>query len=125
MNRQIRPLLVFVLSAVLYAPPMPTGTPGVAWVQQRLYGALTRIENCRAWNNPGCLKFAHQLGARKGPGGYADFQNPVDGERALKDRIARGAGRKVGEFLRHYNPKHRGYARKVEVLAGLEADDRL
>ena len=121
----MKALLIFVLSAALHAPPVPTGTPGVSWVQRRLYSALTRIENCRAWNNPGCLKFAHQPGARRGPGGYAAFRSLVDGERALRDRIAMGAGRRVADFLERYNPKHKGYARRVEVLAGLDSSDRL
>jgi hypothetical protein len=121
----MRPLLLFVLAAVLHAPPIPLCTPGVSWVQQKLFDALSRFENCRAWNNPGCLKYARQPGARPGPHSYAIFRSFADGQRALRARIALRAGCKVGDFLARYNPDRKGYPEKIERLAHLDGEDRL
>jgi len=94
-------------------------------VQDRLFNALARFENCAGLRNPGCLKFAGQLGARGGPSGYAVFQRLVDGERALRRQIARGQGRTVVEFLKRYNPVASGYPEKVAAFGRLGLEEVL
>ena len=42
-------------------------------VQVRVYEALAKIENCTKWRNPGCLKYARQIGASVGRNRYAVF----------------------------------------------------
>lgn len=117
--------LLFALSAVplLHAPagPQVVRVP----VQQRLFTALSRLENCRSWHNPGCLKFAGQAGATRGPGGYARFRNRVLGERALRLQIARGHGLTVLAFLTRYNPEHADYPARVAAIAQLTFADVL
>lgn len=93
---------------------------------QKLFYAISKVENCRKWNNPGCLKFAHQKGANRGPNGYAVFKSKSLGEEALAARIEKGNGMNVGHFLRKYNPGKKGYVKKVLAFAkGLRDTDTL
>jgi hypothetical protein len=95
-------------------------------VASQLFSAISRVENCRKWNNPGCLKFARQKGARRGPKGYAVFKSRAFGERALLRQIERGHGMQVRHFLKKYNPGHPGYVKKVLAFAdGLSDTDIL
>ena len=55
-------------------------------------------------NNPGNLKFVHQAGATPGVGGFAHFQTPQDGYRALLDQIHLDARR--GYTLEQYITKY-------------------
>jgi hypothetical protein len=117
----MKELLLLALSAsCLHAPIGENCVVRIVSVQQRLFDALGRAENCARWLNPGCLKFARQDGARRGPNGYAVFRTLVDGRRALRRRIARGRGQTVLEFLEGYNPGHVEYPGRVAALGGLE-----
>ena len=113
--------LLLAVSFTCWAPPIPLNTPGVPWVRQRLFRALSQVENCRVWNNPGCLKYARQLGARIGPHGYAIFQTLRDGQRALWKRIG-PSGVTVAHFLRRYNSRV-GYAEWVAAVAKVRLED--
>jgi len=55
-------------------------------------------------NNPGNLKFVHQAGATLGTGGFARFETPEAGYRALVDQIRLDAGR--GKTLAQYITKY-------------------
>ena len=79
----------------------------------RLFEAISKTENCRKWNNPGCLKYAKQEGAKRGHRGYAVFKTVELGSAALMRRIEKYRGQKVGTFLKKYNPGVRGYVSKV------------
>lgn len=94
-------------------------------VQERLFQALSRAENCAAWRNPGCLMYAGQKGASLGPMGYAVFQTLEHGKVALRKRIVKGSGKTVREFLSGYNPGQKGYPAKVASLENLDLEDRL
>ena len=113
-------LLLALSASCLHAPIGEICAPRIVSVQQRLFDALGRAENCARWLNPGCLKFARQEGARRGPNGYAVFRDVMDGRRALQRRIARGRGHTVLEFLKGYNPGHAEYSGRVAALGGLE-----
>jgi hypothetical protein len=114
--------------AVLVLVPSLSYAP--TWKPQRtvssaLVYAISRIENCAKWNNPGCLRFARQLGARRGPDGYAVFKTATLGLRALKLQISRNKGSNVVDFLKRYNPEHAWYPGKVLKLAGLKETDTI
>lgn len=113
-------LLVALSAGCLHAPMGEICAPHILSVQERLFDALGRAENCARWLNPGCLKFARQEGARRGPNGYAIFRDVMDGRRALRRRIAHGRGHTVLEFLKGYNPGHAEYSGRVAALGGLE-----
>lgn len=117
----------FVLLAIaavgsLHAPAAP---PYKVPVQQRLFDALSRVENCKVWRNPGCLRFARQAGAYRGPQGYAVFRSLFWGQRALRRQIKAGEGQTVFEFLHHYNPGYADYPFKVAAFAGLSLQEIL
>jgi len=115
--------LILICAAALGVPRLQ---PRPAFdVQVKLFMALERGENCRAWKNPGCLKYARQFGARLGPHGYAIFHTLRDGEMALIDRIKRSAGQTVDAFCRGYNPGRPKYLHYIASLAGLDLRDRL
>jgi hypothetical protein len=121
----LKRLLLLTLSTVACLHS-PAGPPVVRVpVQQRLFTALSRFENCRAWRNPGCLRFAGQAGAVRGPGGYAVFRNLLFGERALRRQIEHGQGQTVFEFLTHYNPGHANYPARIASIAQLSLADVL
>jgi hypothetical protein len=120
-----RVLLLALSATCLHAPFAQRLAPRCPSVQERLFDALARVENCAALRNPGCLKFAGQLGARRGPGGYAVFWRLVDGERALRRQIVRGQGRTVVEFLKRYNPVGSGYPEKVAAFGRLGLEEVL
>lgn len=94
-------------------------------VQERLFQALSKTENCIVWKNPGCLKFAKQPGAKRGPRGYAVFATLKQGEAALRRRITSRTGMTVGEFLKGFNPGRASYAKRVLSFADLNLEDRL
>lgn len=98
---------------------------GATPVVDRLISGLSKVENCVRWNNPGCLKYAGQFGARKGPRGYAVFRHPAYGYRALRRQILRRKGKKVGPFLNDYNRGVPGYVEKVLAASGLKYGDRI
>ena len=108
-------------SFTCWAPPITVNTPGVPWVRQRLFRALSQVENCRMWNNPGCLKYARQMGARIGPHGYVIFRTLREGNRALWKRIG-PSGVTVAHFLKRYNPRA-GYAEWVAAVAKVRLDE--
>lgn len=117
--------LALVLAILLLSTPLAANLSELT-NSQRLFFAIARVENCRSWNNPGCLKFARQKGARRGPRGYAVFKTLALGRRALSLQIDRYKGMKVGHFLRKYNPGVRGYTRKVlAASSGLTDTDIL
>lgn len=93
--------------------------------QEKLFQALSRAENCVVWQNPGCLKFARQPGARLGPKGYAIFDTLDQGKDALRKRISSRTGMTVGEFLKGYNPGQPTYAERVLSLTDLKLEDCL
>lgn len=94
-------------------------------VVDRLVAGLSKVENCAKWNNPGCLKYAKQFGARKGPRGYALFRSPAYGYRALRRQILRRKGKNVGSFLYNYNRGVPGYVQKVLLASGLKYGDKI
>ena len=55
-------------------------------------------------NNPGNLRFAHQTGALQGVGGFARFETPEAGYRAMADQVRLDAGR--GYTLEQYITKY-------------------
>lgn len=57
-------------------------------------------------NNPGNLRFAGQVGATQGEGGFARFSSPQAGYDALKSQIALDASRglTLGQFINKYAP---------------------
>jgi hypothetical protein len=59
-------------------------------------------------NNPGNLGFARQEGATRGDGGFARFQTPEIGLRALEQqvRLDRERGMSLEEFAYKYAPAH-------------------
>ena len=125
MKQHSRVLLLALSATCLHAPFAQRLAPLSPSVRERLFNALARFENCAGLRNPGCLKFAGQLGARRGPGGYAVFRRLVDGERALRRQIARGQGRTVVEFLKRYNPVGSGYPEKVAAFGRLGLEEVL
>jgi len=113
---------LFPLMALVLLAPLA----GDQDVSSRLFEALSKVENCANWNNPGCLKYAKQKGAKRGPRGYAVFKTKALGERALALQIQRHAGETIAEFVRHYNPKVKGYLKKVlDASDGLKDTDIL
>lgn len=63
-------------------------------ILSRLERAIARHENCRRWNNPGCLVFRGQPGASRHASGYAIFRTQTEGRlalhRDLQAKLARG-----------------------------------
>lgn len=59
----------------------------------RLERVITRHENCVKWNNPGCLIFVGQAGARPLANGYARFATAAAGEVALERDLRAKLGR--------------------------------
>jgi hypothetical protein len=57
-------------------------------------------------NNPGNLRFAHQVGAAPGVGGFARFESPEAGYQALIDQIRLDAGRgyTLAQYITKYAP---------------------
>ena len=93
-------------------------------VSDRLQSAISRAEACHKWNNPGCLMYAGQANATRGPGGYAVFKTPSSGRKSLRWQIRRHRGMTVAGFLRRYNPSVSNYAERVIALSsGLEPAD--
>ena len=98
---------------------------GATTVADRLIHGISKVENCVRWNNPGCLKYAGQLGAKKGPRGYAVFVDPYFGHLALRRQVLRYKGRRAGTFLINYNRGVPGYVEKVLAASGLKYADRI
>jgi len=117
-------LAVAFLAVAAHAPPAPPSLPRVptSHVQQQVYTALERAENCMKWLNPGCLKYARQPGAVRGPHGYAMFRELRDGQAALWCRVQVGRGQTVWEFLSGYNPGVENYPFRVAALVGLDLE---
>ena len=103
----------------------PFSSPTFSLVQQQVYSAISRVENCIKWLNPGCLKYAHQPEAARGPHGYAVFPRLIDGQAALWLRVQAGRGRTVWEFLSGYNPGVPNYPFWVAATTGLDLEDVL
>ncbi len=57
-------------------------------------------------NNPGNLRFAGQAGASQGQGGFAKFNSPEEGVKALNNQIALDAsrGHTLASFINKYAP---------------------
>lgn len=57
-------------------------------------------------NNPGNLRFAGQTGASQGQGGFAKFNSPEEGVKALNNQIALDAsrGHTLASFINKYAP---------------------
>ena len=106
------------LLVLLFVIPLVAKSPTLTPVGLRLKVAISRIENCKRWNNPGCLKYAKQLGAKRGPNGYAVFKTKELGERALVFQIQRYSGSTVRGFLVKYNPGVKGYVKKILAASG-------
>jgi hypothetical protein len=119
-----RILIVFSLTVFCaFAPQVPPQR--ILWgnqVQQQVYKALSRAENCLKWLNPGCLKYARQLGAVRGPHWYAVFIKLQFGQEALWRRIQAGRGQTVLEFLSGYNPGIANYPFRVAAMTGLDLE---
>jgi hypothetical protein len=98
---------------------------GATTVADRLIHGLSKVEHCVRWNNPGCLKYAKQLGAKRNRRGYAVFVDPYFGYLALRKQVLRRKGRKVGPFLNDYNRGIPGYVEKVLAASGLKYGDRI
>ena len=112
-----------MIAAALLALASPM--PAAPAVQERLFVALSRAEGCVRWNNPGCLKFAGQAAAVRGPHGYAVFKTAAAGRQALLLRIEHGVGLSVREFLQRYNPGVPGYPAWVAAVGHLALDQVL
>lgn len=65
-----------------FAPPY-IGIDISAVILLRLHDSISLHENCRSWNNPGCLVYARQKNAKKLSNGYALFRTSKDGDIAL------------------------------------------
>lgn len=75
----------------------------------------------RRQNNPGCLIFAHQHGARAGAGGYAVFPSPETGWRELEAHVERNGALPLGSFLeKHLGHPNARYVAAVERESGLD-----
>lgn len=127
MRAALRVAMAVALAAVLagdaWAPAgVPSAPATASRAQQEVYAALVRVEHCVRWRNPGCLKYARQPGAARGPYGYAVFENLAAGEAALWRRVRAGRGQTVREFLSGYNPGVERYPQRVAVLAGLDLE---
>ena len=94
-------------------------------VQVQVYEALAKIENCTKWRNPGCLKYARQIGASVGRNRYAVFDTIEHGRLALWLRVQAGEGKTVLEFLSGYNPGVENYPWRVAVVAGLDLEETM
>jgi hypothetical protein len=118
--------LLISLPLVAHAPIKVFVVPPKTRVVERLFQALSLIEHCMKWNNPGCLKFAGQAGAVENDLGYAVFRRLEQGELALRRRILRGRGLRVDLFLKRYNPEHADtYPTKVLQQAKLHPWERI
>lgn len=85
----------------------------------RIVRTVGRLENCRAWNNPGCLRWARQAGARPGPDNYAVFKSVQLGHAALTSWFDRHGCLSLREALGVYNSAREDYADVVLAAAHL------
>ncbi len=115
-------LLIFALGPMgLREPPAPLPLDLRHAVRQRLIKTVGRLENCRKWKNQGCLKYAAQPGARRGPSGYAKFHFAEDGDVALAAWFDDHACLSVGQMLHIYNARD-GYVERVLAMAQVPGD---
>lgn len=70
-------------------------------------------------NNPGNLRFANQDGAVPGQGGFARFNSPEEGVRALQNQVALDAsrGHTLDSFISKYAPPRENDTRKYKQQA--------
>lgn len=108
----VSPLLAPIHISVDYRPA----------ARVRIVRTVARLENCVAWKNPGCLKFRGQLGAHRGPDGYARFETLVHGRRALEAWFDRHGCLSLRESLGVYNSARADYADVVLAAAQLPGD---
>lgn len=109
--------IVFPLGA-----PVHLGLDIRPFARAHILAAVARVENCAALKNPGCILYAHQCGADRGPHGYARFKNIAMGQRALVNWWDQHGCIALDEALRVYNPANPQYARVVLKLAGVPKD---
>src|ERR1017187_7180417 len=65
--------------------PIHIGLDARDYYRTRIIAAVARIENCIALRNEGCLRFAGQPGAKRGPRGFARFSTKARGRAALEE----------------------------------------
>lgn len=88
----------------------------------RIVRTVGLLENCRAWRNSGCLRYAAQAGARRGPGNYAVFDTTENGDAALMKWWDRHGCLSLRDALGVYNSARSDYAQVVLAAAQLPGD---
>ena len=82
-------------------------------------------------NNPGNLRFAGQVGATQGKGGFAMFISPMEGVKALVNQIKLDASknRTVSQFINKYAPPIENntslYLQQFVKALGVSPDEKL
>lgn len=109
---------LFAFCSRLHAP-IHIGIDYRPAVRAHILKAISQLEHCMSLNNPGCLIYAGQQGAQRGPNGYAHFRSLELGQRAMERQWDRLQWLPIREALGRYNPRNPRYADLVLERAGV------